>query len=139
MKTLNDVAKAYKTAVLQTINPGVPYKPYYKTGSSKAYKTGNLFNQVNQSNNIRGMIKLGRDRKSFTFSFDIAPNGAVYGQFVHNGTSKMKARPYGEIAANSKGVKDAIDDYMNKVVESELETVFETLEDRFLQVGFKVS
>jgi hypothetical protein len=139
MKSLNDVAKVYKGEVLKAINPGVPYKPYYKTGSSKAYKTGNLFNQVNSSNNINSMIRMGRDKKSFTFEIDIAPNGAVYGQYVHNGTSKMKKRPYGEIAANSKNVKDAIDVYMNKVVESELETMFESLEDRFLQVGFKVS
>jgi hypothetical protein len=138
MKTLNDVAKAYKQAALQAINPGVPYKGY-KTGSSRAYRTGNLFNQVNSSNNINSMSKLGRDKKSFTISFDIAPNGAIYGQYVHNGTSKMRKRPFGEIAANSKLVKEAVDDYMNKVVESELETEFEMLNKRFLQAGFRVS
>ena len=137
MKTLKDVAKAYKQAALQAINPGVPYKGY-KTGSSRAYRTGNLFNQVASSNNINSMTKLGKDRKSFTISFDIAPNGAIYGQYVHNGTSKMRKRPYGEIAANSKLVKEAVDDYMNKVVESELETEFEMLEKRFLQAGFTV-
>lgn len=138
MKTLKDVAKAYKQAALQAINPGVPYKSY-KTGSSKAYRTGNLFNQVNSSNNINSMSKLGRDKKSFTISFDIAPNGAIYGQYVHNGTSKMRKRPFGEIAANSTLVKEAVDDYMNQVVESELESEFEMLEKRFLKAGFQVS
>ena len=138
MKTLKDVAKAYKQAALQAINPGVPYKSY-KTGSSRAYRTGNLFNQVNSSNNINSMTKLGRDKKSFTISFDIAPNGAIYGQYVHNGTSKMRKRPFGEIAANSKLVKESVDDYMNQVVESELETEFEMLEKRFLKAGFTVS
>lgn len=138
MSTLKDVAKAYKQSVLQAINPGVSFSGY-KTGSSRAYKTGNLFNQVNSSNNINSMTKLGRDRKSFTFTFNIAPNGAPYGKFVHNGTYKMRGRPYGEIAAGSKSVKDAIDDYMNQVVESELETVFENVEDMFLKAGFKIS
>jgi hypothetical protein len=138
MSTLNDVAKAYKQAALQAINPGVPYKSY-KTGSSRAYKTGNLFNQVNSSNNINSMSKLGKDKKSFTISFDIAPNGAIYGQYVHNGTSKMRKRPFGEIAANSKLVADAVDDYMNQVVQNTLQTEFEMLEKRFLQAGFKVS
>ena len=138
MKTLNDVAKVYKQSVLQAINPGVPFKGY-KTGSSRAYRTGNLFNQVNSSNNINSMTKLGRDKKSFTISFDIAPNGAIYGQYVHNGTSKMRKRPFGEIAANSTIVKEAVDDYMNQVVESELETEFEMLNKRFLQAGFRVS
>ena len=138
MNTLNDVAKAYKSSVLKAINPGVSYSGY-KTGSSRAYKTGRLFNSINSSNNIQGMTKLGRDRKSFTFTFNISPNGAPYGKFVHNGTWKMKGRPYGEIAAGSKEVKDAIDDYMNQVVESELETEFEMLDKRFLQAGFRVS
>ena len=138
MNTLNDVAKAYKQAALQAINPGVPYKSY-KTGSSRARKTGNLFDQVNSSNTIKSMSKLGRDKKSFTITFDIAPNGAIYGQYVHNGTSKMRKRPFGEIAANSKLVKDAVDDYMNQVVQSELESEFEMLEKRFLKAGFRVS
>ena len=88
MSTLNDIAKAYKTSVLQAINPGVSFSGY-KTGLSKAYKTGRLFNSVNSANNINSMTKLGRDRKSFTFTFNIAPNGAPYGKFVHNGTWKM--------------------------------------------------
>lgn len=138
MKTLNDVAKAYKDAALQAINPGVPYNSY-KTGSSRAYKTGNLFSKIASSNNINAMTKLGRDRKSFTISFNIAPNGALYGQYVHNGTWKMKKRPFGEIAANSPSVQEAIDEYMNQVVETELETEFEMLNKRFLQAGFKVS
>lgn len=138
MKSLTDVAKAYKQAVLEAINPGVPYKGY-KTGSSRAYDTGRLFNSINSANNIQGMTKLGRDRKSFTFSFNISPNGAPYGKFVHNGTYKMAKRPYGEIAAGSKTVKDAIDDYMNQVVENELEVEFEQLNEQFLRAGFKIS
>jgi len=137
MKSLNDIAKAYKQSALQAINPGVSYSSY-KTGVSRAYRTGNLFNQIASSNNIDGMIKLGKDRKSFTLTFNIAPNGAPYGKYVHNGTYKMAPRPFGEIAGESKSVKEAFDMYMNQVVESELETTFENMEDMFLKAGFKV-
>ena len=137
MKSLNDIAKAYKQSALQAINPGVSYSSY-KTGVSRAYRTGNLFNQIASSNNIDGMIKLGKDRKSFTLTFNIAPNGAPYGKYVHNGTYKMGKRPFGEIAGESKSVKEAFDMYMNQVVESELETTFENMEDMFLKAGFKV-
>ena len=142
MKTLNDVAIAYKEAVLKAIDPGVPFKGKPVRGkayiNSRARDTGNLFSKIQSSNQINSMTKLGRDRKSFTISFDIAPNGAIYGQYVHNGTWKMAPRPFGEIAANSKQVKDAVDDYMNQVVENELETEFEMLNKRFLQAGFTV-
>jgi len=45
MKTLKDVAKVYKDQALKAINPGVPYNKY-KTGSSKAFKTGRMFKEV---------------------------------------------------------------------------------------------
>ena len=142
MKTLKDVAIAYKQAALQAIDPGVPFKGQAVRGkayiNSRARDTGNLFSKIQSSNQINSMTKLGKDRKSFTISFDIAPNGAIYGQYVHNGTWKMGRRPFGEIAANSKLVKDAVDDYINQVVESELETEFEMLSKRFLQAGFSV-
>ena len=142
MKTLNDVAKAYRQAALNAIDPGVPFKGQAVRGksysNSRARDTGNLFSKVASSNTIKSMTKLGRDRKSFTISFDIAPNGAIYGQYMHNGTWKMGRRPFGEIAANSTLVKEAVDDYMNQVVESELESEFEMLNKRFLQAGFTV-
>jgi len=138
MKTLKDVAKVYLGEVLRTINPGVPYNSY-KQGSSRAYDTGNLFNRIAGSNQINNIGKLGKDKKSFTLNIDIAPNGAVYGQYVHNGTYKMRKRPFAQIAAESPAVKQAIDDYMNGVVEAEVQIQFDMLDKRFSQAGFTVS
>ena len=102
MKSLNDIAIAYKDSALRAINPGVPFKGKTVRGrayfNSRAVKDGNLFSQVASSNTIKGMTKLGKDKKSFTLTFNIAPNGAPYGKYVHNGTWKMAPRPFGEIA-----------------------------------------
>jgi len=88
---------------------------------------------------INNIGKLGKDKKSFTLNIDIAPNGAVYGQYVHNGTYKMRKRPFAQIAAESPAVKQAIDDYMNGVVEAEVQIEFDMLDKRFSQAGFTVS
>jgi hypothetical protein len=136
-KSLKDVAKVFQTKALQAINPGVPYKSY-KTGSSKAYKTGRLQSSIASSNTIDRMI--GESKDKFTFTFNISPQGAPYGKYVHNGTYKMGKRPFAEIAAESPEFKKALDDYINTtVVEGKLDGFFEQINERMSKAGVKVS
>lgn len=136
-KSLKDVAKVFQTKALQAINPGVPYKSY-KTGSSKAYKTGRLQSSIASTNTIDRMI--GESKDKFTFTFNLSPNGAPYGKYVHNGTYKMGKRPFAEIAAESPEFKKALDDYINTtVVEGKLDGYFEQINERMSKAGVKVT
>jgi hypothetical protein len=137
-KSLKDVAKVYKDKSLQAINPGVPYKQY-KTGSSKAYKTGNLFSNIASSNRISNIFKKDKKTDKIVFSFDVAPRGAEYGKYVHNGTWKMKKRPFAEIAAESPEFKAALDGYINTtVVAGKLDAFFSNIDEEMEKVGVKV-
>jgi hypothetical protein len=137
-KSLKDVAKVYKDKSLQAINPGVPYKQY-KTGSSKAYKTGNLFSNIASSNRISNIFKKDKKTDKIVFSFDVAPRGAEYGKYVHNGTWKMKKRPFAEIAAESPEFKAALDGYINtNVVAGKLDAFFSNIDEEMEKVGVKV-
>ena len=95
MKTLQDVAKSFKKAAGKAIYPGMPYSGY-KTGTSKAFKTGNLLSKfvsspLNAPNTIGKKIING-----YQFILQVGPQGAEYGTYVHYGTSKMSKRPYAE-------------------------------------------
>lgn len=137
-KSLKDVAKVYKDKALQAINPGVPYKQY-KTGTSKAYKSGKLFSSVASDNRISNIFKKDKRTDKVVFSFDIAPRGAEYGKYVHNGTWKMKKRPFAEIAAESPEFKAALDDYINtNVVMGKLDAFFENIDEQMEKAGVKV-
>jgi len=123
MKTLRDVAKVYKDKALQAINPGVPYKGY-KTGTSKAYKTGNLYKGVASRNRIQTMVTEDK-RGNITFRLDFSvPN---YGQYVQYGTRKMKARPFAQIAATSPEFIKAKDEIMNEKTAELLDDIFSDL------------
>ena len=136
-KSLKDVAKVFQTKALQAINPGVPYKSY-KTGSSKAYKTGRLQSSIASTNTIDRMI--GESKDKFTFTFNLSPNGAPYGKYVHNGTYKMGKRPFAEIAAESPEFKKALDDHINTtVVEGMVDGYFEQINERMSKAGVKVT
>ena len=136
-KSLKDVASVFQKKALQAINPGVPYKSY-KTGSSKAYKTGRLQSSIASTNTIDRMI--GESKDKFTFTFNLSPNGAPYGKYVHNGTYKMGKRPFAEIAAESPEFKKALDDYINTtVVEGKLDGYFEQINERMSKAGVKVT
>ncbi len=89
MKTLQDVAKSFKKAAGKAIYPGVSYSGY-KTGTSKAFKTGNLLSKfVTSPQNAPNQI--GRKTiNGFELVLEIGPQGAEYGTYVHYGTSKMK-------------------------------------------------
>lgn len=137
-KSLKDVAKVYKDKALQAINPGVPYKSY-KTGSSKAYKTGNLFSNIASENRISNIFKKDKRTDKITFTFNIAPRGADYGKYVQNGTWKMKKRPFAEIAAESPEFKLALDGYINTtVVAGKLDSFFANIDEQMEKVGVKV-
>lgn len=137
-KTLKDVAKVYKTKALQAINPGVPYKGY-KTGTSKAFKTGNLYNKVAGSNKPDTMFVFDKQTEKYTFNFRIAPSGADYGKYVHNGTRKMQRRPFGELAAESPEFKKAINEFMNGKVGDKLSDIFEGFDKKAKKSGLEVS
>jgi len=135
MKTLKDVAKVYKDNALKAINPGVPYRKY-KTGSSRAYKTGNLYKQVASQNRIQTMIREDNNGKiTFQFKFDV-PN---YGKYVHYGTRKMKARPFAQIAAESKEFQQAKDEVMNQKTKQTLDDIFSDLDKMWKAGGDNLS
>ena len=123
MKTLKDVAKVYKDQALKAINPGVPYS--YKTGSSKAFKTGKMFREIAGKNRIETMIREDRNGKiTFTFDFSV-PN---YGKYVHYGTKKMGKRPFAQIAAQSPEFRKIKDEVMNTKTAELLDDVFANLD-----------
>jgi len=130
MKTLRDVAKVYKDNALKAINPGVPYRKY-KTGSSKAYKTGNLYKQVASENRIQTMVKED-SRGDITFQFKF--NVPDYAKYVHYGTRKMKARPFAKIAAESAEFKKVKDEVMNEKSAEVLDGIFADL-DKMCKAG----
>jgi hypothetical protein len=137
-KTLKDLAKVYKDKALQAVNPGVPYKQY-KTGSSKAYKTGRLFSSLAADNRIGTMFVKDKKTDKVTFTFKVAPSGAPYGKYVNYGTYKMKKRPFAEIAAESPEFKLALDQYINtNVVAGKLDAFFDNINEQMEKAGVKV-
>ena len=142
MKTLNDVAKAYKKAAGKAIYPGSTYTSY-KTGTSKAFKTGNLLSKfVTSPNNVPNSI--GRENKltkgiKYTFVLDVAPTGAEYGQYVHYGTSKMGKRPFAEIGAQSDEFQNALEEFLKDKVDDIATEYLDAIDTQFKKAGFTVS
>jgi hypothetical protein len=138
MKTLQDVSKVLRREVAKSIYPGVPYSGY-KTRSSRAFKTGNLLTKFISSPNNQ-FNRIGRKVvNGYEFVLDIAPQGADYGQYVHNGTSKMQSRPYGEIGASSMEFRTEIDLFMIDRVDEMMDGVLQQLDTDFKKAGFKIS
>lgn len=123
MKTLKDVAKVYKDTALRAINPGVPYS--YKTGSSKAFKTGNMFRQVAGANRIDTMFREDKRTGKITFTFNFS--SPDYAKYVHYGTKKMGKRPFAQIAAQSPEFKKVKDEVMNAKTAEVLDDIFADL------------
>lgn len=142
MKTLQDVAKSFRKAAGKAIYPGVPYSGY-KTGSSKAFKTGNLLSKfVSSPNNAPNQIV--RENKltkgvQFTFVLDIAPTGAEYGQYVHYGTSKMKARPFASIGAEDKQFQIELGLFLEDLAGEFVQDELDAFDTQFKKAGFTIT
>jgi hypothetical protein len=139
MLTLQQVGKAYRKEIGKAIYPGVPYSAYKKTGSSRAFKTGNLLTQILKSpqNDIN---KIGSKTKSgYQFVVNISPSGAEYGRWVHYGTRRMDARPFAAIAANSKDFKTSIGGLIESDMDGMVEDLFTSLDNELGKAGFKIS
>jgi len=142
MKTLSDVAKVYKKAAGKAIYPGSTYTSY-KTGTSKAFKTGNLLSKfVTSPSNVPNSI--GRENKltkgiKYTFVLDVAPRGAEYGQYVHYGTSKMGKRPFAEIGAESDEFQNALEEFLKDKVDDIATEYLDAIDTQFKKAGFTVS
>ncbi len=138
MKTLQDVAKSFKKAAGAAIYPGMPYSGY-KTGSSKAFRTGNLLSKFvtspkNAPNQIAKKIING-----FQLVLQVGPMGAEYGTYVHYGTSKMKKRPFAEIAAEDKEFNKVLDEFLGEEVDDVVKENLGSMDAQFRSAGFEVS
>ena len=132
MKTLKDVAGLYKSKVLENI----------QSGPNRAYKTGNLYNRIDSSNQAASMVKVqkkGKEIDDVTFTINISPNGAQYGQYVHNGTYKMKARPFAKSAAQDTEFQNVMNEFMNGYVGDRLQDWSDNISKDFKKAGFTIS
>lgn len=138
LKSLNDLAVTYRDSALNAINPGVPYSKY-KTKTSKAYKTGNLYNKIAQSNTPESMVKpFGED--GFQIVLNVAPSGADYGQYVHYGTKgRMKPRPFGQLALEDPEFALLFEKVMGDKVEEKVDEFVAEVDEDFKKAGFTVS
>jgi hypothetical protein len=135
MKTVQDVAKVFRKKAAQAIYPGVPYK----TGSSRAFKTGNLLTKfISDPRNSFDNIPKQVGDSSYIFELQIAPAGAYYGRWVHNGTRKMNARPFGQIASGETEVINIFQEFTEGVAEDFIEKKMEPFRRNLLKSGFKM-
>lgn len=138
MKTLQDVAKSFKKAAGKAIYPGVPYTGY-KTGSSKAFRTGNLLSKfVSSPQNAPNQI--GRKIiNGYQFVLQVGPQGAEYGSYVHYGTRKMNKRPFAEIAANDKEFQIELGLFLQDTAGEFVQEELGAMDALFRTAGFEVS
>jgi hypothetical protein len=139
MKTLEDVAKSFKKSAGEAIYPGFPYGGYRKTGSSKAFKTGNLLAKFVTSPNNQPRTIGRKVVNGYEFVLDVAPQGAEYGQYVHYGTKYMEDRPFAQIGANTQAFRTELDLFMIDKVDEMLDGFMEEIGDRWRESGFEVS
>ena len=109
MPTLQDIAKQISS--LAQLN--LQRKP------TRAIDTGNLLRKVKAANTPARMVKeiKTKDNYSFEIELDYAPQGAEYGQFVNDGTSKMDARPFATNAMNDPTVEAMLNQYYEDLVD----------------------
>jgi len=109
MPSLQDIAKQISS--LAQLN--LQRKP------TRAIKTGNLLRKVKDANTPGKMVKeiKTKDSYSFEIELDYAPQGAEYGKFVNDGTSKMKARPFADNALNDPTVEAMLNQYYEDMVD----------------------
>jgi hypothetical protein len=138
MKTLEDVAKAYKQAVGKAIYPGVSYSGY-KTGTSKAFKTGNLLTSfVTSPLNTPKQIA-NKTINGFQLVIQVGPDGAEYGKYVHYGTYKMRARPFAELATTDIKFQATLDEFLADEAGNFVEDYLGAMDSEWKSAGFEVS
>jgi hypothetical protein len=138
MTTLQDVAKQYRKSAAQALYPGLPYSGY-KTGSSRAFKTGNLLTKFLTSPN-NDIKRIGSKIKNgYQLVVDIAPTGADYGRWVHNGTRRMNKRPWAELGLEEPKFQKVLDEFLMSEVEKIVDGELEVLDNEFKKAGFKIS
>lgn len=135
MKTVKDVAKVFRKKAAEALYPGLPYRG----GSSKAFKTGNLLTKFitdprNSFDNIPKQVGDG----SYIFELQIAPRGAYYGRWVHNGTRKMDPRPFGKIGAEQPEVEKVFEEFTQTYIDEFMDKKMETFSRNLLKAGFKM-
>lgn len=138
MKTLQDVAKSFKKAAGKAIYPGMPYSGY-KTGSSKAFKTGNLLSKFVTSPQNTPQAIGKKIINGFQLVLQVGPSGAEYGSYVHYGTSKMKKRPFAEIGAEDVEFNKVLDEFLGEEVDEVVMEELGTMDAQFRSAGFEVS
>jgi len=86
---------------------------------TRAIDTGNLLRRVKAANTPKRMVKelKTKDDYSFEIELDYAPQGAEYGVFVNDGTSKMAARPFADNAINDPTVQSMLNQYYEEMVD----------------------
>jgi hypothetical protein len=142
MLELKDVAKLWKKKAAGAIYPGVdtPLAKFKGKRSIKnfkqstAFKTGKLLAQFVRNNADESILAtkiISNNYFKYEMILDIAPNGATYGKFVHNGTSKMGERPYAEIGAQDKDVKAAIKTFLDGQAANQLQKYKDILQPIF--------
>jgi hypothetical protein len=72
-------------------------------------------------------------------SKNIAPNGADYGRWVHNGTTRMIARPFGELATEDPDFQKVLDEFLLTQVDVYVDGELDMLDTAFNKAGFSVS
>jgi hypothetical protein len=132
MATLEDIARTWKKKSAQAIYPGLD-SPLAKFKGrrtiknfkqSTAFKTGNLLSQFVRKNADAAILAtkiVSNNYFKYEFILDIAPDGAEYGKYVHNGTSKMGERPFARIGAQQKEVKDVIKQFLDAQAAEQLQ------------------
>lgn len=102
MATLEQVAKSLRDISQRNVRSGI----------NKAYKTGNLFRKIGSENPVGRMIR--QTKTSAEIVLDYAPRGALYGRYVHDGTRKMKARPFTLQAYDDPSFQRIMDSYIEE-------------------------
>jgi hypothetical protein len=132
MATLADIAKIWKKKSAQAIYPGLD-SPLAKFKGrrtiknfkqSTAFKKGNLLTQFVRKNADAAILAnktVSNNYFKYEFVLDIAPDGAEYGKYVHNGTSKMGERPYAKIGAEQPEVKAIIKEFLDTQAADQLQ------------------
>ena len=119
-KDLSKIAKKYREL-----------SQYYMMNGNwrPVYLTGNLYKSIGRYNTNKNMIV--SDINPYIITLNFGPPTANYGIFPHNGTSKMKSRPFAVAAANSPQLADEISNLGIEITEKYFETFQEELDMYF--------